>query len=263
MNRRNLLRAFGTTGLGLALGGTALAASEHHAGSAPGAKQKGPLDVDHIWLCGIHTAKKDPKIQMIAQHYCAPHTGDGDTMFQCVLFDTADKNAKLLGVEYVITDKTYRHLPDEEKKYWHPHTYEVLGGGLIAPGMEAEEEKKLMKTLLTTWGKAWHTWPDHKSALPRGEPFLIWSLTATARPTKASWRNGIRSSTFRRPSSTSAAVRSWAWKCRTFHFRSLWMPWAVNGPTTATTSRHKRSEASGEPRFSRKRLLIHRRLRPP
>jgi hypothetical protein len=116
---------------------------------------------------------------MIAQHYCAAHSSDehGDPMFQCVLFDTTDKNAKLLGVEYVITDKTYRQLPDEEKKYWHPHTYEVLGGGLIAPGMEAEEEKKLMKMLLTTWGKAWHTWPDHKSALPLGEPFLIWSLT--------------------------------------------------------------------------------------
>ena len=90
---------------------------------------------------------------------------------------TTDKNAKLLGVEYVITDKAYRQLPDEEKKYWHPHTYEVLGGMLIAPSLEAEEEKKLMKMILTTWGKAWHTWPDHKSAVPLGEPFLIWSLT--------------------------------------------------------------------------------------
>ena len=48
---------------------------------------------------------------------------------------------------------------------------------MIAPGLEAEEEKKLMKTLLTTWGKAWHTWPDPKSAVPVGEPLLIWSLT--------------------------------------------------------------------------------------
>jgi hypothetical protein len=130
-------------------------------------------------LCGIHSAKKDPKIQVIAQHYCAAHSSDehGDTMFQCVLFDTAGKNAKLLGVEYVITDRTYRQLPDEEKKYWHPHTYEVLGGMLIAPGMESEEEKKLMKMLLTTWGKAWHTWPDQESAVRLGEPFLVWSLT--------------------------------------------------------------------------------------
>ena len=179
MNRRNLLKVFGTTGLGLALGETALAAPHRNAASAPGGKSQGPLDVDHIWLCGIHSAKKNPKIQMIAQHYCAAHSSDahGDTMIQCVLFDTTDKNAKLLGVEYVITDKTYRQLPDEEKQYWHPHTYEVLGGMLIAPDLEAEEEQKLMKTILTTWGKAWHTWPDPKSAVPLGEPFLIWSLT--------------------------------------------------------------------------------------
>jgi hypothetical protein len=35
----------------------------------------------------------------------------------------------------------------------------------------------MMKMILTTWGKAWHTWPDPKSAVPVGEPLLIWSLT--------------------------------------------------------------------------------------
>ena len=140
---------------------------------------QGPLHAGHLHFCGIHIAKKDPKIQILTQHYCAAHASDqhGDAMFQCVLFDTAAKNAKLLGVEYVITDKTYRQLPDEEKKYWHPHTYEVLGGMLIAPGMESDKEKQFMKMLLTTWGKTWHTWPDPQSAVPLGEPLLIWSLT--------------------------------------------------------------------------------------
>lgn len=97
-------------------------------------------------------------------------------MFQCVLFDGTGKNAKLLGVEYLIPDAAYRKLPDGEKKYWHAHTYEVLGGGLIAPGMGPDDEMKFMKTILTTWGKAWHTWPDPKTAVPVGEPLLIWSL---------------------------------------------------------------------------------------
>jgi hypothetical protein len=86
-------------------------------------------------------------------------------------------NAKLLGVEYIITDKQYRKLPDAEKMYWHPHTYEVLAGGLIAPGMAPEEESKFMKAILTTWGKTWHTWPDPRTAVPLGEPLLIWALT--------------------------------------------------------------------------------------
>jgi hypothetical protein len=125
-------------------------------------------------------AKRDPKFQLIVQHYCAAHTetGHGDALFQCILFDTQGKNAKLLGVEYIISDAEYRRLPAEEKKYWHPHTYEVLGGGLIAPGMEDQAERKFMQAVLTTWGKTWHTWPDPRTAVPVGEPLLIWSLTA-------------------------------------------------------------------------------------
>jgi hypothetical protein len=33
-----------------------------------------------------------------------------------------------------------------------------------------------MKVVIKTWGKAWHTWPDPKTAVPVGEPLLIWSL---------------------------------------------------------------------------------------
>jgi hypothetical protein len=128
-------------------------------------------------FCGIHMAKKDPKVQFITQHYCAAHTGgtEGD-IFQCVLFDGIGKNARLIGVEYLISDAAYRKLPDSEKKFWHAHTYEVLSGGLIAPTMTPEEESKFMGIVLTTWGKAWHTWPDPSTPLPVGEPLLIWSL---------------------------------------------------------------------------------------
>ncbi len=59
---------------------------------------------------------------------------------------------------------------------WHAHTYEVLGGGLIAPGMPAKEEGDFMKAVMTMWGKAWHTWPDPSTTVPTGEPLLIWSL---------------------------------------------------------------------------------------
>jgi hypothetical protein len=33
-----------------------------------------------------------------------------------------------------------------------------------------------MSYILTTWGKAWHTWPDPSTPIPMGEPLLIWSL---------------------------------------------------------------------------------------
>jgi hypothetical protein len=172
MHRRELLAKAGILGV-TALAGNACVAAGHE-----GLNQgMSPLAGPHVHFCGIHTAKNNPKFLLITQHFCAGHSRAGhDDMFQCVLFDSAGVNAKLLGVEYVISDAAYRALPDVEKKYWHPHTYEVLSGGLVAPGMPEAEEKRFMKTLLTSWGKAWHTWPDPKTAVPTGEPLLIWSL---------------------------------------------------------------------------------------
>jgi hypothetical protein len=170
MDRREMFGFLGALGAGVPLPATAHDDKQKHAAG-------GPLAGAHAHFCGIHMAKKDPKFQLVTQHYCAAHTHDGhDDLFQCVLFDTTGKNAKLLGVEYIVSDAVYRKLPDEEKKYWHAHTYEVLGGGLIAPGMNAAGEMKFMKMILTTWGKAWHTWPDPKTPVPIGEPLLIWSL---------------------------------------------------------------------------------------
>jgi hypothetical protein len=170
MDRREL---FGAIGVGLT---GAVACGQHGHGEKPGG---GPLGHPHLHFCGIHMAKQNPKLQFVTQHYCAAHTGgpDGD-VFQCVLFDGTGGNAKLLGVEYLISDAAYRKLPDAEKKYWHAHTYEVLGGGLIAPGMSEKDETDFMKVVMTTWGKAWHTWPDPTTAVPTGEPLLIWSLMA-------------------------------------------------------------------------------------
>ncbi len=172
MDRRELFGAMGAVGVGLSVGSTSTAAP--HGAAKPG---DGPMTGPHLHFCGIHMAKKNPKLQFVTQHYCAAHTGGsaGD-VFQCVLFDGTGTNAKLLGVEYLISDEAYRKLPEDEKPYWHAHTYEVLGGGLIAPGMEPKDETAFMKVVLTTWGKAWHTWPDPSTAVPVGEPMLIWSL---------------------------------------------------------------------------------------
>lgn len=170
MDRREL---FGAIGAGMTCAAGEASAAQH----APGKGGEGPMTGPHLHFCGIHMAKTNPKLQFVTQHFCAAHTGgsEGD-VFQCVLFDGTGKNAKLVGVEYLISDEAYRKLPDAEKKFWHAHTYEVLGGGLIAPGMAPKDETAFMKVILTTWGKAWHTWPDTSTAVPVGEPMLIWSL---------------------------------------------------------------------------------------
>jgi hypothetical protein len=99
----------GTIGLApICTTGTAKASGQH--------KDGGPMTGPFVHFCGIHMAKKDPKIQFITQHFCAAHTGtrEGD-IFQCVLFDGIGKNARMIGVEYLISDAAYRKLPDAEK----------------------------------------------------------------------------------------------------------------------------------------------------
>jgi hypothetical protein len=180
MDRREAMGLFGAIGIGAALGSQNAAAQhgEHNAKEGP---FMAPITSVHAHFCGIHIAKKNPKFQVIAQHYCGPR---GEEMHQCLLFDSMEKNAKLLGVEYIVSDRLYQELPAAEKAFWHPHTYEVLAGGLIAPSMKQEDEMAFMKALITTWGKTWHTWPDPKTDVPIGEPLLMWSLTGDGQDDK-------------------------------------------------------------------------------
>lgn len=134
----------------------------------------------HLYLCAFHIAKDRPSLQIEAHHYCAPH---GD-IHQCVIYDGKGAGAKLLGVEYLISDAQYRKLPDSEKKYWHPHAYEIISGQLIAADLPNEGDD-LFKGLITTWGKTWHTWPDPTTSLPTGEPLLMWSANGDDQIDKA------------------------------------------------------------------------------
>lgn len=172
MNRRELLSVAGAMSVGMTLSSSNALADGHS--KTDDNKMMAPLGNHHLHFCGIHCAKKDPRIQIVTQHYCGM-VGEG--MHQCLLYDSVGKNARLLGVEYIVSDEIYRKLPDVEKRYWHPHTYEVLSGGLIAPAMKPEDEMAFMKGLLLTWGKTWHTWRDPLTPVPMGEPMLMWSLT--------------------------------------------------------------------------------------
>jgi hypothetical protein len=174
MDRREMIGTLGSMGVGVAAAASPLAAADHHRPQRNCEELMGPVGSLHAHFCGIHIAKKNPKFQLVAQHYCSGRTED---MHQCLLYDSCDKNAKLLGVEYIVTDRVYQLLPETERKYWHPHTYEVLAGGLISTSMDAAEEMKFMKFILQTWGKTWHTWPDPKTDVPLGEPLLMWALT--------------------------------------------------------------------------------------
>jgi hypothetical protein len=134
-----------------------------------------PISAIHAHVCGIHFYSGDMKRQVIAQHYCA-HLSD--EVLACVLYDSDKKNARLIGVEYIVSAKIFETLPADEKKLWHSHNYEVKSGVLTAPGASEAAEKDLMKVLIGTYGKTWHTWQvDRGDKLPLGVPQLMMAFT--------------------------------------------------------------------------------------
>ncbi|SFN72885.1 OBAP family protein [Nitrosospira briensis] len=138
-----------------------------------------PLKPFDIYLVGFHPMKDSPEDQMEAHHYC--HQVNED-FAQCVLFDSNTKDANLNGIEYIISEKVFTALPEEEKKHWHPHNGEILSGQLVAPGIPDVAEKELMKQKMNSYGKTWHVWntgSEEKPGdnLPLGEPMLGWSFS--------------------------------------------------------------------------------------
>jgi hypothetical protein len=89
------------------------------------------------------------------------------------------KDAKLMGVEYIISEKLFTGLSEQEKALWHSHVQEVKSGQLVAPGIPEIAEHELMKKLIRTYGKTWHTWhTDLDKDLPRGMPQLMMGFTS-------------------------------------------------------------------------------------
>jgi hypothetical protein len=139
-------------------------------------QQRPPVEAINTYLDGFHFPSGNMKEQVEAHHYCSIVNED---VTQCVIFDGNARDAKLMGVEYVISAKLFKQLPGQEKRLWHSHVYEVKSGQLLAPGIPVAAEKALMNKLVGTYGKTWHTWhTDQHQALPLGEPQLMMGFTA-------------------------------------------------------------------------------------
>ncbi|KAL2105281.1 hypothetical protein VUR80DRAFT_8619 [Thermomyces stellatus] len=131
-------------------------------------------------LNAFHAYACDPKRFVEANHYCA-HLND---VRQCILYDSAEPNARILGIEYMITPRLYETLSKEERKYWHSHVFEVKSGMLVMPqsilpnaAWEAAENKE-MEQIVELYGKVYHLWQvDRGDKLPIGEPQLMTSYT--------------------------------------------------------------------------------------
>jgi len=148
----------------------------HKAETAADALQsKPPIDAMSEFLNGFHFYADDIGRQVEANHFCTHLSED---FHQCIIFDSNQSNAKLIGIEYIVSERIFKSLPDEEKRLWHSHDYEVKSGELIAPALSGSAELAVMKDLVSTYGKTWHTWQiDRHPDFPMGIPQLMMGFT--------------------------------------------------------------------------------------
>jgi hypothetical protein len=144
-------------------------------GNTP-ADVKAPIrEVLHCPLAfaGVHLLKDLPEYHQVAYHYCKTLNDDVN---QCVLYDGTGPDARLIGIEYLVTDRVYQKMPHEEKLYWHDHKFEVDAGLLKSLTQTGADEAKTLSAVRTLWGKVFHTWASGKT-YPAGPPRLFWSVT--------------------------------------------------------------------------------------
>jgi hypothetical protein len=124
-----------------------------------------PVQQLDLYLTGFHVDPSRPAVQGAAYYYCQQLTAE---FAQCPIYSANSRDARLIGVEYIISPRLFHSFPAEEQRLWHSHTYEVRAGLLIAPGLPQEAEHKLMQHLASTYGKTWYLWQGDEESLPVG-----------------------------------------------------------------------------------------------
>jgi hypothetical protein len=93
----------------------------------------------------------------------------------------------------MVSPRIFRTLPEEERKLWHTHEFEVKSGmlimpapvGIAAPAWDAAETAE-MEDIVPIYGKTYHMWQvDRGDVVPMGPPQLMGSFTSPKSVEKA------------------------------------------------------------------------------
>ncbi|KAJ4955040.1 hypothetical protein NE237_011823 [Protea cynaroides] len=134
-----------------------------------------PINKIHQHLCAFHYYGYDMTRQVEAHHFCSHQN---EEMRQCLIYDSPDTNARLIGVEYLISENLFLTLPDAEKPLWHSHEYEVKSGVLFLPEVPGPVQRQGLDKVCKTYGKTFHFWQvDRGDELPLGLPQLMMAFT--------------------------------------------------------------------------------------
>ncbi|KAL7089209.1 hypothetical protein ACP275_13G174900 [Erythranthe tilingii] len=124
-------------------------------------------------VCTFSIYSHDMTRQIETHHYVTRLNQD---FLQSAVYDSDDSSARLIGVEYIVSERIFDTLPPEEQKLWHSHGYEITSGLWVNPGVPEMIQKPEIRDLAKTYGKFWCTWQvDRGDRLPLGAPALMTS----------------------------------------------------------------------------------------
>nr|KAJ0198170.1 hypothetical protein LSAT_V11C700352990 [Lactuca sativa] len=124
-------------------------------------------------VCTFSVYSHDMSRQIEAHHYITRLNQD---FLQCAVYDSDDSSARLIGVEYIVSDRIFDTLPTDEQKLWHSHDHEVTSGLWVNPRVPEMLHRTELENIAHTYGKFWCTWQvDRGDRLPLGAPALMMS----------------------------------------------------------------------------------------
>ena len=107
-------------------------------------------------------------------HRCS--TDAYEDLRQCLLYDSAAPNARLIGIEYMVPKHVFETFDAAEQALWHSHEFEVKLGMLVMPkpdGKDAGQWEAMeltgMKEVAGLYRKTYHLWDVSRGdKFPRG-----------------------------------------------------------------------------------------------
>jgi len=127
-----------------------------------------PADGHVIQVTAPHLI--EGKVRGPFHHYCKMVSPE--PFIVCLLYDTDDTDAKLVGVEYIVAKTVTRDekvLPKKAwKKVWHDHSVEGVIGNIKILDMPPDKAKEFADMVATTDGLIFSLWSDG-AKLPTGK----------------------------------------------------------------------------------------------
>ncbi len=91
-------------------------------------------------------------------------------MLECQIYSSDDANAPLVAIETIAPTAVWKTFAPSEQALWHYHRIEIPLVSATMPDVSAAEAKKVVASLMDTYGKIYILWNPAVSKYPIGQP---------------------------------------------------------------------------------------------